>query len=102
MALLLARTESGDHPENHRIFAGSQDSQCITGVKVGVIPYRCDVMTGTYVDEFPLKNEIRPRAQVSFSTFDYAHSASRYRLRSGVDGTGAAGDVPHCQHRYRN
>ncbi len=29
-------------------------------VTVGLLPYRCDAMTGTYVDEFRLKKEIGP------------------------------------------
>ena len=30
---------------------------------IGVLPYRCDQMTGTYVDEFRLKKEIGPELQ---------------------------------------
>ena len=37
---------------------------------IGVLPYRCDQMTGTYVDEFRLKKEIGPELKY-ISTFDY-------------------------------
>jgi L-arabinose isomerase len=37
---------------------------------IGVLPYRCDQMTGTYVDEFRLKHEIGPELKY-ISTHDY-------------------------------
>ncbi len=37
---------------------------------IGVLPYRCDQMTGTYVDEFRLKKEIGPELKY-ISTLDY-------------------------------
>jgi L-arabinose isomerase len=39
-------------------------------VTIGVLPYRCDQMTGTYVDEFRLKKEIGPELKY-ISTYDY-------------------------------
>jgi len=42
----------------------------LRGVRIGVLPYRCDQMTGTYVDEFRLKKEIG--AELAYiSTYDY-------------------------------
>ena len=38
--------------------------------RIGVLPYRCDQMTGTYVDEFRLKVEIGPELTY-ISTHDY-------------------------------
>ncbi len=47
---------------------------------IGVLPYRCDQMTGTYVDEFRLKKEIGPELKyVSIS--DYSAIAARSRIR---------------------
>jgi L-arabinose isomerase len=37
---------------------------------IGVLPYRCDQMTGTYVDEFRLRHELGPRLKY-ISTYDY-------------------------------
>lgn len=42
----------------------------LRNIKVGVLPYRCDQMTGTYVDEFRLKKEIGPELKY-ISTHDY-------------------------------
>jgi L-arabinose isomerase len=39
-------------------------------VTIGVLPYRCDQMTGTYVDEFRLTKEIGPELKY-ISTHDY-------------------------------
>jgi len=38
--------------------------------RIGVLPYRCDQMTGTYVDEFRVRHEIGPRLTY-VSTHDY-------------------------------
>ncbi len=42
----------------------------LEGARIGVLPYRCDQMTGTYVDEFRLKQEIGAEL-VYISTHDY-------------------------------
>jgi L-arabinose isomerase len=42
----------------------------LRGVRIGVLPYRCDQMTGTWVDEFRLRKEIG--AELTYiSTHDY-------------------------------
>lgn len=38
---------------------------------IGILPYRCDQMTGTYVDEFRLKKEIGPELRY-ISVHDYS------------------------------
>lgn len=38
--------------------------------RIGVLPYRCDQMSGTYVDEFRLRHEIGPELHY-ISSFDY-------------------------------
>jgi L-arabinose isomerase len=42
----------------------------LRGVRIGVLPYRCDQMTGTYIDEFRLKKEIGPELKY-ISVADY-------------------------------
>jgi L-arabinose isomerase len=42
----------------------------LRGARIGVLPYRCDQMTGTYVDEFRLRKEIGAQL-VYISTHDY-------------------------------
>jgi len=32
----------------------------LRSVRIGVLPYRCDLMTGTYIDEFRLRHELGP------------------------------------------
>jgi len=49
-------------------------------VKVGVLPYRCDQMTGTYVDEFRLKKEIGPELKY-ISVYEYYTLAKRISKR---------------------
>jgi len=39
-------------------------------VRIGMLPYRCDQMTGTYVDEFRLRHELGPEL-IYISTYDY-------------------------------
>jgi L-arabinose isomerase len=45
-------------------------ARSLRGARIGVLPYRCDQMTGTYVDEFRLKKEIGAEL-VYISTHDY-------------------------------
>jgi L-arabinose isomerase len=45
-------------------------ARSLKGARIGVLPYRCDQMTGTYVDEFRLKKEIGAEL-VYISTHDY-------------------------------
>ncbi len=57
----------------HRIVSFSKAAKLAQDLKrttIGVLPYRCDQMTGTYVDEFRLKKEIGPELKY-ISTFDY-------------------------------
>jgi L-arabinose isomerase len=42
----------------------------LKGTRIGVLPYRCDQMTGTYVDEFRLTREIGAEL-IYISTHDY-------------------------------
>jgi L-arabinose isomerase len=56
-----------------KIVAYCKAAKTIKGLRrmtIGVLPYRCDVMTGTYVDEFRLKKELGPELKY-ISTFDY-------------------------------
>jgi len=48
----------------------AQAAKDLTRVRIGVLPYRCDQMTGTYVDEFRLKKELGPELKY-ISTHDY-------------------------------
>ena len=49
---------------------GAKVAQDLRGARIGVLPYRCDQMTGTYVDEFRLRKEVG--AQLTYiSTHDY-------------------------------
>jgi L-arabinose isomerase len=48
----------------------SRVSRDLRSTRIGVLPYRCDQMTGTYVDEFRLRSELG--AQLTYiSTHDY-------------------------------
>jgi L-arabinose isomerase len=48
----------------------AQVARSLRNVKIGVLPYRCDQMTGTYVDEFRVRQELGP--QLTYvSTHDY-------------------------------
>jgi L-arabinose isomerase len=42
----------------------------LQSARIGVLPYRCDQMSGTYVDEFRLRHEIGPQLKY-ISTCDY-------------------------------
>jgi L-arabinose isomerase len=42
----------------------------LRSAQIGVLPYRCDQMTGTYVDEFRLRQQIGPQLTY-ISTHDY-------------------------------
>ncbi|MBL7199489.1 MAG: hypothetical protein ISS56_05025 [Anaerolineae bacterium] len=47
----------------HRIVAYAKAAQTVRELRratIGVLPYRCDQMTGTYVDEFRLRKEVGP------------------------------------------
>ena len=48
----------------------AQAAKDLRRVRIGVLPYRCDQMTGTYVDEFRLKKEVGPELKY-ISTHDY-------------------------------
>jgi L-arabinose isomerase len=48
----------------------AQTAKALKNVTIGVLPYRCDQMTGTYVDEFRLKTDIGPQLKY-ISTHDY-------------------------------
>jgi L-arabinose isomerase len=48
----------------------AQVARDLRGVRIGVLPYRCDQMTGTYVDEFRLRQELGPLLTY-ISTHDY-------------------------------
>ncbi len=65
---------SYDDPQAiRRIVAYSKAARVARDLKkavIGVLPYRCDQMTGTYVDEFRLKKEIGPELKY-ISTLDY-------------------------------
>jgi L-arabinose isomerase len=50
-----------------RAAAVSRDLQ---SARIGVLPYRCDQMTGTYVDEFRLRHEVGPELKY-LSILDY-------------------------------
>lgn len=70
-------------PENpqtvRKIVAFSKAAQVASALKkvtIGVLPYRCDQMTGTYVDEFRLKMEIGPELKY-ISTHDYKELCER-------------------------
>jgi L-arabinose isomerase len=39
----------------------AQVARALRRATIGVLPYRCDQMTGTYVDEFRLRHEVGPR-----------------------------------------
>ena len=48
----------------------AQTARALKKVTIGILPYRCDQMTGTYVDEFRLSKEIGPKLKY-ISTHDY-------------------------------
>jgi L-arabinose isomerase len=48
-----------------------QTARELTNTTIGVLPYRCDQMTGTHVDEFRLKKEIGPELKY-ISVHDYS------------------------------
>lgn len=48
-----------------------QTARELKNATIGVLPYRCDQMTGTYVDEFRLKKEIGPELKY-ISVSDYS------------------------------
>lgn len=48
----------------------AQAARALRRVTIGVLPYRCDQMTGTYVDEFRLRHELGPALRY-ISTHDY-------------------------------
>jgi L-arabinose isomerase len=48
-----------------------QTARELRNATIGVLPYRCDQMTGTYVDEFRLKKEIGPELKY-ISVNDYS------------------------------
>ena len=48
----------------------AQTARVLKNITIGVLPYRCDQMTGTYVDEFRLKMEIGPELKfISTQTY---------------------------------
>ncbi len=65
---------SSDDPQAiRRIIAYARAARVAKDLRkatIGVLPYRCDQMTGTYVDEFRLKKEIGPQLKY-ISTGDY-------------------------------
>jgi L-arabinose isomerase len=48
-------------------------------VVIGVLPYRCDQMSGTYIDEFRLKREMGPELKY-VSSHDYLESCKNVKV----------------------
>ncbi len=67
-------------------------ARALRNSRIGVLPYRCDQMTGTYVDEFRLRHEIGPQLKY-ISTYDYreiCHSIPTGRVERFVNELKAA------------
>jgi L-arabinose isomerase len=63
--------ENGDTIRQITAYArAAKVARDLRGARIGVLPYRCDQMTGTYVDEFRLRKEIGAEL-VYISTHDY-------------------------------
>jgi L-arabinose isomerase len=63
----------GNPPCHQQLTAFARASRIAHDLKravIGVLPYRCDQMTGTYVDEFRLRQELGPSLKY-ISTSDY-------------------------------
>lgn len=53
-------------------------------VTIGLLPYRCDAMTGTYVDEFRLKKEIGP--EIKYISVQEYYSISQKIPEGKIEG----------------
>lgn len=71
-----------------------QTARELKNATVGILPYRCDQMTGTYVDEFRLKKEIGPELKY-ISINDYS------RICAGISDQAVEGFVSDLKARFR-
>ena len=71
-----------------------QTARELKNAMVGILPYRCDQMTGTYVDEFRLKKEIGPELKY-ISINDYS------RICAGIPDEAVEGFVSDLKASFR-
>jgi len=66
----------------------------LKSLRIGVLPYRCDQMTGTYVDEFRLKKELGPEL-VYISVNEYKEACDEISTEQVLD------FITYLRNKYR-